>query len=160
MSTLPSPYPRRARTRPSHRSSFRRARRTPRRAAQLADHDAVVPRATAGEARWELTGPRGDERIDLRARVVGDHVGFLVEAAAAGLGIALLPTFLADPLVADGRLVHVLPKYSAEIQLHLLAPPARHVPHRVAIVRDYLATRLLHVCSGHAPPSPPSLPSG
>jgi DNA-binding transcriptional LysR family regulator len=132
--------------------SYLAARRTPRRLAQLADHDAVVPRATAGETRWELTGTRGAERVDVRARVVGDHVGFLVEATASGLGIAMLPTFVADPLVAAGRLVTVLPRYSAEVQLHLLAPPARHIPLRVAIARDYLAVRLQRVCSGHAPP--------
>jgi DNA-binding transcriptional LysR family regulator len=129
--------------------SYLATHRAPRTIAQLADHDAIVPRAIAGEARWELTGPRGVERVDIGARIVGDHVGFIIEAAASGLGIALLPAFIAERLVADGRLARVLPKYSFESPMQLLAPSGRHVSRRVAIVRDFLATHLAQTCGGH-----------
>ena len=129
--------------------SYLATHRAPRAVARLADHDTLVPRAIAGEARWELTGPRGVERVDIGARIVGDHGGFLVEAAAAGLGIALLPAFIGERLVAEGRLVSVLPKYFAERPMQLLAPSGRHVSRRVAIVRDFLAAHLGHTCGGH-----------
>jgi len=129
--------------------SYLATHRAPRTIAQLAHHEALVPRAIAGETRWELTGPRGVERVDIRPRIVGDHVGFIIEAAASGLGIALLPASIAERLVADGRLASVLPKYFAESPMQLLAPSGRHVPRRVAIVRDFLAAHLGQTCGGH-----------
>ncbi|HTR49865.1 MAG TPA: LysR family transcriptional regulator [Kofleriaceae bacterium] len=129
--------------------SYLAARGTPRTLAQLAEHDAIVQRATAGDSRWELTGPRGAERVDLRTRVVGDHIGFIAEAAAAGLGVALLPSFVGDRAVAAARLVPVLPKYSAEMPLHVLTSPGRHVAHRVALVRDFLIAHVPGECRRH-----------
>jgi hypothetical protein len=45
--------------------------------------------------------------------------------------------------------VAVLPKYGAEVPLHVVSPPGRHIPHRVAIVRDFLASHLPGECRAH-----------
>jgi len=108
----------------------------PRAFADLVKHDAVATRSVGGETRWELTGPRGaHERVDVAARVVGDHLGFVADAALAGLGIALLPIWIAEPHVRAGALVALLPRYSTQMPLHLLTHASRHVPRRVMIVR-------------------------
>ncbi|HEY4244643.1 MAG TPA: LysR family transcriptional regulator [Kofleriaceae bacterium] len=121
--------------------------RAPRTLAHLADHVAVVHRATAGEARWDLTGPRGVERVSLRARVVGDHMGFVLDAALTGIGIALLPSFLAAQ--QTDALTPILPRYASEIPLQLLAPGRNHIPHRVALLRDHLGAALNQQCTKH-----------
>lgn len=120
-------------------------RGTPRTLADLAKHDAIVARAIGGEARWELTGPKGVEHVDVHGRIVGDHFQFISDAAVAGLGIALLPVWIGDRAVAEDKLVAVLPKYSTEVPLHVLTHGSRHLPRRVALVRDYL----VHVMGGH-----------
>src|SRR5258706_539310 len=84
----------------------------PRAVADLAHHEAILSRAVAGEDRWELRGPRGVERIAVHGRVVGDHMQFQIDAAIAGSGIALLPTWIGDQLVGEGKLVAILPRFS------------------------------------------------
>jgi len=129
--------------------SYLAERGTPKSLAELGEHDGVVLRAIAGEARWELTGPKGVEHVDIPARLVGDHGQLVLDATLTGIGIAMLPTFLADPHVASGGLVAVLPKYSAESPLHVLTHASRHLPRRVALLRDFLADGLSTSCKGH-----------
>jgi DNA-binding transcriptional LysR family regulator len=121
----------------------------PRRVADLAKHEAVLSRAVAGEARWELTGPKGGESVDVHGRMVGDHLQFMVDAAVAGLGIALLPSWTGDPLVEAGTLVPILPRFSSATALHVLTHGGRHLPRRVALLRDFLFEALTPVCAKH-----------
>jgi DNA-binding transcriptional LysR family regulator len=125
------------------------ARGTPRRVADLAKHDAVSFRAFGGEQRWDLEGPGGVERVDVNARIVGDNLQFVCNATMAGLGIALLPTVVADPFVAEGRLVAVLPRFSTKTPAHVLAHGTRHLPRRVALVRDHLTAAMIRGCPQH-----------
>jgi DNA-binding transcriptional LysR family regulator len=128
--------------------SYLEARGRPRVLAELAQHDAILLRS--GGDRWELTGPRGVESVEVTGIVAADHLGFVVDATLAGLGIALLPAFSTTAHVAAGALAPVLPRFSTTIQLQLLTHAARHVPHRVALLRDFLATNLSGACSAHA----------
>jgi len=121
----------------------------PRTFADLAKHDAIVARAIAGEARWEMAGPKGLEHVDVTGKIVGDHFQFITDAAMAGLGIALLPVWSGDRAVTEGKLVAVLPKYSTEVPLHVLTHGSRHLPRRVVLVRDYLVEVMGGQCSGH-----------
>ena len=126
-----------------------REHKPPRRVADLADHETILLRAVGGEGRWELEGPRGVEHVDVVGRVVGDHAQFVIDAALGGLGIALLPSWIGDPLAAQGKLVAVLPRFSTKTPLHLLTHGSRHLPRRVALLRDFLYDTLTTVCGKH-----------
>ncbi len=115
--------------------------------AELERHDAVLMHG--GSATWHLDGPRGRDAVTVTGVVACDHLGFLIEAAVAGLGVALLPQFAAARHVADGALVHVLPRYSSTLPLQLVSNPARHLSHRVALFRDFLAENLAGKCTKH-----------
>ncbi len=125
------------------------ARGRPRTVADLARHDVILQRATSGEARWELHGPRGVERVDVKARLVGDHIELVTQAAIAGLGIALLPSFVGDMATASEELARVLPKHGVETALQVVSHGARHLPRRVALLRDYLVESLSGRCTAH-----------
>lgn len=123
------------------------ARGRPRVLADLARHDAIA--LGSDLARWELIGPRGEESVQVAPVVSADHLGFVVEATLAGLGIALLPSFIASAHVEAGALVQVLPRYTATVQLQLLTHASRRLPHRVALLRDFLAQHMSGACSAH-----------
>lgn len=72
-------------------------------------------------------------------RVMADDMGFLREALKHGAGIGTLPSFLADPEVAAGTLVRVVPKFFASAgTVYLVRPGLKIVPRRVTAFSDLL----------------------
>lgn len=126
--------------------SYLAARGTPSTLAELEEHDAIQQRGTGS---LELTGPNGVEAVAMTPVVTGDHLGFIIEMALAGIGIALLPAFAAAPHLRAGTLVELLPAYGATIQLQLLTQASRRLPYRVSLLRDFLATHLSSACTAH-----------
>lgn len=62
-----------------------------------------------------------------------------MQAALAGLGFALLPTYLADPMIAAGRLVQVLNDQMPEgPTLQAVYPHRRHLAGKVRALIDHL----------------------
>jgi DNA-binding transcriptional LysR family regulator len=126
--------------------SYLAARGAPKTIAELERHDGVAMRAIAGRARWELTGPRGEARVDIPVRLAADHHQLILDVTRAGLGIALLPAFIAAPDVATGALQEVLPRYSATEPLHVVHHASRYLPRRVVLFRDFVAASLSGSC--------------
>lgn len=65
-----------------------------------------------------------------------------LQACRAGLGIALLPDFIAGPDVAAGRLVEL--KFAVqdmETGVHAVFPPGRFMPAKTRLFIDFLAAR-------------------
>jgi DNA-binding transcriptional LysR family regulator len=113
---------------------------------ELARHDClVVTHAPPGE-QWRFRVPSGERARWLsinptRVRMRSDSGDALRDAAAAGLGIAALPTFIAGGAIGEGRLVTVLDAYPMPARaLYALAPPGR-LPGKVRVLFDYLAAR-------------------
>jgi len=123
--------------------SYLRRRGRPRGLADLANHDCVVYRPTAGRGTWALSGPEGAESVEVEARLGVDHFSYLVRAVAAGAGIGLLPLFLCESEVAGGDLLRVLPSYALrDTPLRLLYAAKRYLSRPAAELRDYLLGRL------------------
>lgn len=71
--------------------------------------------------------------------VVANDFLFLRGVAAAGGGIATLPSFIARPLVSEGELVRVLPAVAANMGgLVLLYSSVRPLARKIAAFRDFL----------------------
>ena len=115
----------------------------PKRLADLAEHDCILFRSRDGRGELELRGPRGDERVELSAKLWGDDIQFVLEAVLAGAGIALLPSFVIRHLHVRAQLVRLLPQYvSHGGSLFVVVPSVRYVPARVALLRAFLIERL------------------
>ncbi|WP_437999368.1 LysR family transcriptional regulator [Sorangium sp. So ce185] len=111
--------------------------------ADLATHRCVLFRATRNRAAWRLTGPAGEETVEVEGPLAVDELSFARRAVLAGVGVGLLPMILCGREVARGRLVRVLPSHMAsDAPLHLVYPSARYLPHRVAVFRDFLVESL------------------
>ena len=71
--------------------------------------------------------------------VMADDMLFLHQFALGGRGLALLPTFLAKPDVAAGRLLAVLPdQMQGTGDLYLIHAPAKRLSRRVRALSEYM----------------------
>ncbi|MGD9512093.1 MAG: LysR family transcriptional regulator [Geminicoccaceae bacterium] len=96
---------------------------------------------TVGQ-RWQLVGPDGESALDVTATFCVNNGDVLKAAARAGLGIALLPTFLCGDELRSGALARVLPHHEGRpIALHALWPESRLMPSRLRRFIDFLAER-------------------
>lgn len=73
----------------------------------------------------------------------------LRDLLVAGLGIGALPSFLANPAIADGRLARVLPDLpAAPRHVYAVYPTSRHLQPKVKAFVDFLAEHLPATLSG------------
>ena len=131
----------RASARPRWHFAPRYCDRPARSVADVADHECVLFTSVSGRAIWELVGPAGRQKVEVRGAVAADDNEFIREAAVAGQGLTLLPIF------AYGRekddLQRVLPEYATVgVPLQLVYPTARFLPKRVVLLRDHLVNEL------------------
>ena len=79
----------------------------------------------------------------VKPRLITDDLLFTHRAVREGLGLGILPTFLARQDVTAGLLVRVLPSWSFKVgSLFFVHPHAEHVPRKVAAFRDFLVAYL------------------
>jgi DNA-binding transcriptional LysR family regulator len=106
----------------------------PRSAADLADHELLV---YALDQRRSL---HVDGRaMPIRGRHVADNGAMLAGLARAGLGLALLPTFLCGDDLRTGALEAVLPgQVSADLTLHAVTPHRQLLSTRVRLLIERL----------------------
>jgi DNA-binding transcriptional LysR family regulator len=90
-----------------------------------------------------LTGPKGQESVEVHGNLSVDEIGFVLQACLAGAGIALLPAELAGEPAQQGRLERVLPGYHDDGgAVFVVLPSSSFVPARVALLRDHLVAHL------------------
>jgi DNA-binding transcriptional LysR family regulator len=122
---------------------YLRRRGRPRGIDDLPAHDWILYRAAAGRTTLTLQGPSGPGSIEVEASIVGDDMAFCRAAAEAGAGIALLPIPSAAPGLTAGRLELALPGWTyAGGSMFVVLPSGRHIPTRVALLRDFLVESL------------------
>jgi DNA-binding transcriptional LysR family regulator len=123
--------------------AYLRRRGTPKSLRDLAAHDCIMYRPEAGKNTWRLTGPKGDESVEVTGSVGADDMSFLQRAAILGVGIALVPEFGVAPEIERGDLVRVLPDYAmGGGAVYLVSPAARHQLARVRLMREFLLAEL------------------
>jgi DNA-binding transcriptional LysR family regulator len=121
--------------------------------AQLNDHACVYYRRDSTDDYWTLqhnqaanpSEPRHMEvKVSGRYRV--DNPEAVLEAALAGMGIALLPDYLCVPAIEQGSLVKVLtpwtPKTKFGTHIAALCPPERKKISRNQALIDFLQRSL------------------
>ncbi|WP_090944250.1 LysR family transcriptional regulator [Azotobacter beijerinckii] len=83
-------------------------------------------------------------RVPVQGRYRVNNGELLAEAAMAGLGITLLPTFIVGPYMSQGRLVEVLQDFRPPaLNIHALYPQHRQISLLIRTFSDYLHEVLL-----------------
>jgi DNA-binding transcriptional LysR family regulator len=123
--------------------SYLAARGAPTTLAALRGHDCLPQSNRTGPVVWRLEGPAGASEIQVSSRFRANTAGAVMRAAAAGLGIALLPHPIAAPEITAGRLLKVLPEYRRDgADLHAVCVSRRHIPRAVSAFIEFLVERL------------------
>ena len=113
--------------------------------ADLASHR-CLSYANFGKSIWRFT--RGDEKAEVRisSQFSANEATALLRAALAAGGIALQPTYLVSPHLADGSLQVVLPDWKLPgMSIYALYTSRRHLPPAVRAFLDFLVARFATV---------------
>ena len=112
--------------------------------ADLENHSCVVFRSHPGRNVWSFRERNRTTKVRVGGKFVADNGEALVSAAVAGLGLILVPRWLASDELEKGRLVTVLaevPPIPAETPLYALYPHQRHLPPKVRVFIDFFVER-------------------
>lgn len=113
----------------------------PRTPADLKKHDCLL---FGNDARLTLARDGRMEEVSLSPRLLVTDIDVIEVTLKAGLGIAVMPSFLCEKGIRAGRLVHVLPGWSLpKAPLHLVYPSARHLSPTVRSFIDHVQERML-----------------
>jgi DNA-binding transcriptional LysR family regulator len=119
-------------------------RGTPSTPADLAQHDCLVYSSVQGDDRWSFTGLHGETgSVPVKGTLRSNNLSAVLAACRAGLGLAVLPWYVARESVADGALVPVLADHALPTQeLHAVFPSPKLVPGKVSTFIDFLKLQL------------------
>jgi DNA-binding transcriptional LysR family regulator len=111
----------------------------------LAHHNCLTYKYTAGTAVWTFKGRRGPEHVEVSGNLQADSFGALKSAAMLGMGLALLPIWSAMPCLRSGQLVTVLREYpvfskhvEAEGAIYAVYPHRKQLSPKVRAFVDFI----------------------
>lgn len=121
----------------------------PRRPQELARHDAILLSVLSSPASWTLTARNGTQtRVRLTPRVRTDSAAAVHAMALAGAGLAVLPDFMVQADLAEGRLEHLLPgQRLPEVGFHAVHANL-HAPAKVRAFIEHLRRRIAGARAG------------
>lgn len=116
---------------------------TPAHPTELTGHDSLVFRPSG--LNWQINSSRGVVHIEVTPRLVADDNMTLLRAATAGLGIALLPAYIAGAALDAGTLVRVLPdNLPVETWFKIYVSRRKRQIARIEALVDFLVRRMHH----------------
>lgn len=116
---------------------------TPKRAQDLSAHVALIYSSVVGDDVWRMHTPKGDPvTVPVTGRLRSNNLSAVLAAAREGLGIALMPRYVASDSLAAGRVVEVLPGHALpEQEIHAVFPSPKLVPGKVSSFVAFLQGR-------------------
>ena len=109
--------------------------------AELAAHRCLTY-ANFGRSAWMLSRGAEQVQVGVSSHFSANEATALLRAALAGGGLALQPTYLANPHLADGSLQQVLPDWTLpDMAIYALYTSRRYLSPAVRALLDFLAVR-------------------
>jgi DNA-binding transcriptional LysR family regulator len=111
----------------------------PRQASDLSAHDGIGYNLTPEVQQWPFGVVQGRLLHKPHIRLATNNGDMILKAAEAGLGIAMLPTFICHEAIEQGRLRPILRQHTPPpMALYALYPSRRHLPQRVRVLIEFL----------------------
>lgn len=119
----------------------------PRTPSQLVEHQCLVYNLLKDFEHWHLQGADGRTiKTKIHPALKAGNGEFLRDAAVAGLGIVLIPAFIAYKEISAGSLQPLLCDYTVPpIEAYAVYPHTRHLSQRVRAFVDFLVARFAGV---------------
>ena len=116
----------------------------PRDAAALAGHACIVYSSVQGDDRWRVSTPGGPWlSVPVKGPLRSNNLSAVLAAASAGLGLAILPWYVANESIDNGRVRAVLVDHGLQAQdMHAVFPSPKLVPKKVTAFIDFLQAHL------------------
>jgi DNA-binding transcriptional LysR family regulator len=116
---------------------------TPAQPEDLAGHDCIIDTNFREPLVWRFRGADGAPvAVAVAGRLRFSNAEACLTAAEAGLGIALVPSFVAGASIRAGRVRPLLRGHEDEpFGVFVLYPPGRHLAAKVRVLVDFLAAR-------------------
>jgi DNA-binding transcriptional LysR family regulator len=124
--------------------AYLKAHGAPRQPAELSRHACLIYSTVQGDERWLLTGSDGREQVvPVRGPLRSNNLSAVLAAAREGLGVAILPWYVARESVADGTVRPILERWALPSQeIHAVYPSPKLVPGKVSAFIEYLRTAM------------------
>lgn len=108
----------------------------------LVAHACLIYTGTQQPRTWRFKSGKRLISVRVDGPLHSDNGESIVTAATAGLGIAMVPTFLVAASIDSGALEPLLRDYpAAEAGLHFVRPPGNHPPEKVRAFLDAMVER-------------------
>jgi DNA-binding transcriptional LysR family regulator len=113
---------------------------TPKTPDELAQHRALVYSSVQGDDRWTFTGADGAAvAVPVKGPLRSNNLSALLAAARDGMGLAILPWYVAHESVQSGSVKPLLERWTLPSQeIHAVFPSPRLVPTKVLGFVDWL----------------------
>ena len=125
---------------------------TPTVPADVARHHCLIYSSVQGDDRWQFGGAAGDvigdvagadkampESVRVQGPLRSNNLSALLDAACAGMGLAILPWYVARDAVVAGNVVPLLTDHVLPVQeIHAVFPSPKLVPSKVSSFITFL----------------------
>lgn len=113
----------------------------PQRPADLARHNCLTY-SRFGKGEWRFRAGGEEISVPVGGNLSANEATVLTQAARAGAGIALQPTYLVGPLIRSGELLHLLPDWQPpDLTIWGVYLSRQHVPATLRTLLDFLVER-------------------
>ncbi len=113
----------------------------PQRVQDLSQHNCLT-HSYFGKSLWHFEQDGEQVSVPVHGNISANEALSLQRAALAGVGIAMLPTYLAAEPLRNGDLVRLLPQARPrDLNLHAVYASRKHMPATLRSMLDFLAER-------------------
>jgi DNA-binding transcriptional LysR family regulator len=110
---------------------------------EVTKHPCLVYSSVQGDERWQFTGEAGrEESVPVHGPLRTNNLSVVLEAAQDGMGLAILPWYVAFHSVQAQRIVPLLTEFALPVQeMHAVFPSPKLVPSKVTSFISFLQER-------------------
>jgi len=121
---------------------YLRRQGTPQQPEELSLHNCLT-HSYFGKSLWQFERDGQPLSVAVAGNLSANETTALLQAACAGAGVAMMPTYLAAPLIQAGTLVALLPSVRPrELSVHAVYASRRHMSAALRSLLDFLAEQL------------------